>query len=257
MVGWPRRRRSRLAAGTLLLALVVGGGLAAAVAGGLLLHDTAKPLSVAAAVAKFRSGAPARQGGVYVYATRGGESVKALIGARHVYPARTGVAATRTACGLRLRWEPLQGRSTTWTLCHTRLGLELRESDETHRFFGQDDRTAYACVGAVLEPVSGQSGNRSFRCSSADDHESGRVRFSGRVRLRVGGRSVESLHAVTVGQVGGRDAGTETVEWWLDPNSGLLLRLVITSRTSRGTPIGRAHYREDAILQLVSTSPRR
>jgi hypothetical protein len=241
----------------LLAALVIGGGLAGAVAGGLLLHDTAKPASVAAEVARFRSGG-ARPGGVYVYATRGGESVKAaVVSAHHVYPGETGVTAVRTACGVRLRWQPLQGRSTTWTLCRTPLGLELRTSDEAHRFLGQDDRTTYTCTGAVIEPADGKSGDRSFRCSSPGDHQSGLIHDAGRARLRVAGRSVPSLHVLTVGRVGGRDAGTETIEWWLEPESGLPLRMVITSRTSRATPIGRAHYREDATLSLVSTSPRR
>jgi hypothetical protein len=257
MVGWPRRRGRRLVAGLLIGALVLGGGLAGAVAGGLLLHDTAKPSSLAAAVSEFRSGGTARPGGVYVYATRGGEWVKAIVSAHHVYPGETGVTAVRAGCGLRLQWQPLQGRSTAWTLCRTRLGLELRSSDEIHRFFGQDDRTTYTCAGAVLEPVGGQSGDRSFRCRSARDHEGGQVHVSGRGRLRIGGRSVPSLHVFTVGRVGGRDVGRETIEWWLEPKSGLPLRLVITSRTSRPLPIGRAHYREDATLQLVSTSPRR
>jgi hypothetical protein len=256
MVSWPRRRRNRLVAGLLLGAVAIGGGLAGAVAGGLLLHDTAKPLSVAAAVTRFRHGGAARPGGVYLYATRGGEWVKSLVSAHHVYPNETGVTAVRTGCGLRLRWAPLQGRSTTWTLCRTRLGLALRTSDETHSFFGQDDRTTYTCVGAVLEPADGQSGEGSFRCRSAHDQESGRVRVSGRGRLRVGGQSVPFLHVLTVGRVTGRDAGTETVEWWLEPN-GVPLRLVLTSRTSRALPIGRAHYREEATLRLVSTSPRR
>jgi hypothetical protein len=256
MVGSPRRRGSRLVVGLLIGAVVIGGALGGAVAGGLLLHDTARPSSVAAAVARFRSGTEGT-GGVYVYATRGGEWVKSLVSAHHVYPGKTGITVLQTGCGLRLHWEPLQGRSTTWTLCRTRLGLELRSSDETHRFFGQDDRTTYACAGAVLEPVEGQSGDRSFRCLSASDHESGRIHVSGRGRLRIGGRSVPSLHVSAVGRVGGRDAGTEKIEWWLEPKSGLPLRLVITSRTSRPLPIGRAHYREDATLQLVSTSPRR
>jgi hypothetical protein len=256
MVAWPRRRGNRLVVGLLLGTVVIGGGLGGAFAGGLLLHDTAKPSSVSAAVAGFRRGGAARPGGVYLYATRGGEWVKAFVSAHHVYPDETAVTAVRTGCGLRLRWTPLQGRSTTWMLCRTRLGLELRASDETHSFFGQHDRTTYTCTGAVLVPTDGRSGEGSFRCRSADDHETGRVRVSGRGRLRVGGRSVPFLHVLTAGRVDGRDAGAETVEWWLEPN-GLPRRLVLTSRTSRALPIGRAHYREDATLRLVSTSPRR
>ncbi len=258
MVPGRLRASRRLALAILLGALVVGGGLAAAVAGGLLLHDTAEPASVAAAVARLGVRSTGGGiGGVYVYETRGGESVSAVVSAHHVYPARTGITVVPAACGIRLRWEALQGRSTTWTLCRTRLGLELRVSAEAHRFFGQDDRTTYTCDGAVLEPAAGESGDRPFRCRSGRDRQAGRLSLLGREDVRVGGRVVPALHVRTVARIEGGDSGTETVDWWLKPASGLPLRLVLTSRTSRPLPIGRARYREEATLRLVSTVPRR
>ncbi len=257
MVPRPLRRPRRLVVAILLGAVVVAAGLAAAVAGGLLLHDTAKPASVAAAVMHFRGSGATGGGGVYVYATRGEESVRAVVSAHHVYPVRTGITAVPTVCGVRLRWEALQGRSTTWTFCHTRLGLELRVSAETHRFFGQNDQTIYTCSGAVLEPAAGESGDRPFRCRSGRGRETGRLRVFGREQVRVGAHAMTALHVQTVGRVEGGDSGTETVDWWLEPGSGLPLRLVVASRTSRPLPIGRARYREDAVLRLVSTIPRR
>ena len=59
-------------------------------------------------------------------------------------------------------------------------------------------------------------------------------------------------------RVGGGASGTETVEWWLQPGTGLPLELTVTGRTSRPEPlVGEAHYREDATLRLVSTTPQR
>jgi hypothetical protein len=256
MMPRPLRRPRRLVVAMLLGAVVVGGGLAAAVAGGLLLHDSAKPASVADAIARFR-GTGSRIGGVYVYATRGGESVSAVVSAHHDYPARTGLMAAPTACGLRLRWQALQGRSTSWTLCHTRLGLELRVVAEAHRFFGQNDQTTYSCTGAVVGPVSGASNDRPFRCRSDRGREAGQLQVFGREQVEVGGRAMTAVHSRSVGRVAGGDFGTETMDWWLEPGSGLPLKIVLTSRTSRPLPIGRARYREDVTLRLVSTIPRR
>ena len=252
-------RPRRVAVAMLVVVVAAAGGLAAAVAGGLLLHDTAKPASIAAAVTHLRGagGTGGGVGGVYVYATRGAESVDAFVSARHVYPARTGLTAEPVDCGVRLDWEALQGRSTIWTLCRTRLGLDLHISDETHRFFGQNDRTIYSCSGVLLEPAAGERGDRPFRCISARGRETGRLHTFGREEVEVGGRTVAAVHVRTVGRVAGGDSGTETVDWWLEPGSGLPLRLVLESRTSRPLPIGRAHYREDVTLRLVSTTPRR
>ena len=156
----PRRRRRRLVLWLVLGVAVVAGGLAAAQASGLLLHDTAKPASVEEALRRFREGgrAAGKLEGVYLFTTRGEESLDALGGAHHRYPATTSVTAARVPCGMRLHWEALQGRSTTWTLCATRLGIELRASEEVHRFFGQSDRTTYDCEGSVLMPAQETNG---------------------------------------------------------------------------------------------------
>ena len=88
--------------------------------------------------------------GVYLYATKGGESVDALGGAHHRYPATTTITAMGAPCGVKLRWDALQGRSTTWTLCSTKAGVELGTEEVVHTFFGQADDTTYACAGSEL-----------------------------------------------------------------------------------------------------------
>jgi hypothetical protein len=240
----------RVVLGLVIALVLVGGGLGVAVAGGWLLHDTAKPASVSGAVTRLRtSGA---KGGVFVYATRGSEALNAFVKARHVYPPRSALTIVPAACGERLTWSALEGRSTTWTLCRTSRGLELRAETEVHRFFGQTDRTRYACTGALLGP-----GGRVYRCRSERGHERGEIHAFGREELSVGGRRVAALHVQTVGEVAGGDNGTETTDWWLEPKTGLPLRLSFASRTSRPLRIGSAHYSERADLRLVSTSPRR
>jgi hypothetical protein len=243
-----------------IVLVLVAGALAAAVGFGLLLHDTATPVSIQDVVRRFREGGsgPGGLDGVYLYATRGGESVDALSGAHHRYPAKTSVTVVTVPCGVKLTWEPLEGRSATWTLCATGLGIELHAWAVAHRFFGQSDRTSYACSRTVLVP-SGEAtdGTSPFRCRSGRGRETGEVRVLGLQEVSVGGAQLRAVHVQTVATVKGGDHGTERTDWWLDERTGLPLRIALLNRTSRGFFLGNVHYREDADFRLVSTTPLR
>ena len=248
----PESRRRRLAAG-LVLAAAAAAGLGAAWAGGLLFTDAARPASVETALQLFRTSnrQPQTLDGVYTYATRGEESLDVLGGTHHLYPATTTITAVEVPCGLRLRWDALAGRSTTWTLCTRTPGANLRVLDEVHSFFGRHDRTLYTCTSPAGSTTR-------FHCRSQHDAETGQETAAAPAQLDVGGQSVHALHFRTTARVSGTDRGTETTEWWLDAYSGLPLELVVSNRTSRPEPlIGRAHYREDVTLRLVSTTPLR
>src|SRR5262249_18708899 len=136
--------------------------------------------------------------------------------------------------------------------CRTARGLELRAESEVHQFFGQSDRTTYACTGALLVP-----GGATFRCRSKHDRERGEIHTIGREQISVGRHSLAALHVRTVGRLSGEDSGKETPAWCPAQQTGLPLRLAFASHTSRPLKLGRAHYRERADLRLVSTSPRR
>jgi len=243
-----------------IVVVLAAGALVAAVAFGLLLHDTATPVSIQDVVRRFRESGrgPGRLDGVYLYATRGGESVDALGGAHHRYPAKTSITAVTVPCGVRLEWDPLEGRSATWTLCATSIGIELHAWEVAHRFFGQSDRTSYACSGTVLVPSDDTSTARArYRCRSSRGHETGHAQLLGVELVQVAGAKRRAVHVRTVATVKGGDHGTETTDWWLDERTGLPLRIALSNRTSRPFFLGDVHYREDADLRLVSTTPLR
>jgi len=256
-----RWRRRWLVIGLALAATVIAGGLAVTWAAGLLFPDTARPASVEDALRQFREGDPhpAKLDGVYLYATRGEESLDVLGGARHPYPATTTLTLVEVPCGVRLGWSPLVGRSTTWTLCMRSRASELQRLDEVHSFFGSTDRTLYSCTATVLRPARATIGETGpLSCRSQHDTEEGQVRVVGRARIDVGGAYVNALRIRTTARVTGGDRGTETVDWWLDASADLPLQLVVASRTSRPVPlVGRARYREQAELTLVSMTPLR
>ncbi len=128
--------------------------VAATWVGGFYLRDSSQAASISQALSRYRAGDHPSSGsnGVYVYATKGRESINALGGAKHDYPAKTSITAIEVPCGLQLRWAALEKRSTTWTFCSTGAGIELRSSDERHAFFGQRDHTIYFCSGRLLIP---------------------------------------------------------------------------------------------------------
>jgi hypothetical protein len=237
--------RRRLLIGAALVVAVVAAGLVAAVAGGLLLRDRSQPASVAAAVRLFRQDDPHPAGadGVYLYDTTGDESLRALSGPTHRYPATTTITLTRTGCGVRLRWQPLAARSTTWILCRSPHGLVVRANDEVHTFFGVTDRTDYTCGGAWP----------SFACRASDGRERGVARTVGRSDATVGDAQVVATHVRTVAEVSGDNHGTEVVDWWIAPAVPVPVRIVLSSRTSRRVAVvGTVHYREHAVLRLAS-----
>jgi hypothetical protein len=236
----------------------VAAALGVAHATGLLLDDSARPALVGDVVERYRSSPHTAAGlsGVYLYATRGSESIDALGGALHRYPARTAITVRPVSCGLSLRWQPLAERVTTWTLCMRGSMIELRAIDQLHRFFGQDDHTRYACTGGVIVPGTAGGAASAFGCRAGAGREAISVRRLGVAAVTVAGRRLEAAHVKTVARVGGENRGSETIEWWLD-GRGLPLRIVLRSRTSRHVFLGTVNYREDAELQLLSTTPRR
>ena len=114
----------------------------------MLLKDKATPVSIQDVLARFHEGErrTGKLDGVYLYATRGQESVDALGGATHRYPKSTTITLVTVPCGMRLLWEPFEERSVRWTLCATGDGIELADWEVAHEFFGQGDRTGYTCT---------------------------------------------------------------------------------------------------------------
>jgi hypothetical protein len=117
-----------------------------------------------------------------------------------------------------------------------------------HNFFGKVDRTSYRCVNA----------RSTFICVSPHGRELGVAVDLGRETIAVGDKRVDSAHIRTTAQISAGDRGTETVDWWLAPNTAAPVRIAFSSRTSRKEPvIGAAHYSEHAVLQLASLEPLR
>lgn len=235
----------------------------------LVLRGGVDPISVEQAVQGFRAGdapaaplppgVPVPESGVYVYDTRGSESVDIFLGQTHDYPEVTTIAVRPGGCGLTLAWAAFDERSTTWELCPARGGWEIARYTEYHRFFGTGEETDYRCEpGSVWLPGSAEAGSawtRTCATSITDEVASGRV--VGMETVRVDGTEVAAVHVSLVAELRKRTRGQGTFDAWLRVPDGLPVRLAWQNDNVSKSIAGEVHYTERAELTLASLAPER
>jgi hypothetical protein len=195
--------------------------------------------------------------GVYVYDTSGKESVDVTLHGEHDYPAQSTITLTRTECGMNMHWQPIEQRYDDYGICAGADGsLTLATIDAHHEFFGTAVSRSYTCDGVYVRPPSAVPGSvTQGTCSNADDRSTITSTVVGLESTLVGGVPMDALHVHMDFRISGGTNGQQTADFWLQPSDGLPLRLVLTTNAKTGTPIGNAHFVEDADLRLTSTSP--
>jgi hypothetical protein len=242
------------------LVVLVGFGLA--LVWRAFLRDTSAPASVADAVLRYREEAAAGDTpippGVYVYRTTGSESISALGGVTHRYPSRSTITVTKVPCGMRLRWDVLTTRSTTWTVCAAGTGEQrLASWAERHVFFGQDDETAWSCSGSPWLTTRAAGTRMSQICEGGSSTLAGTVDVLGEETLAVGGAPVETIHVRLTATEHGDARGPLVEDRWVERETGLPVRFTYRVRTENDSPIGDVTFRERFGLRLASLEPRR
>jgi hypothetical protein len=179
-------------------------------------------------------------------------------GTTHRYPATSTITATSDPCGVRLRWDVLDGRYSTWRLCIGRDGWEQRVRDERHTFFGIGDQTTYTCRHTLFRPARDEPGTTfPVSCTTGEATERGRGQVVARESCKAGGTALECAHVRTTTTFGGGTTGSATFDFWLARETGLPVAIRMVSRTTNGSLIGDVHYEEDVSLRLTSSTPRR
>lgn len=235
----------------------------------LVLRGGVEPISVEQAVQGFRAGdapavplppgVPVPESGVYVYDTRGSESVDIFLGQTHDYPEVTTIAVRPGGCGLTLAWEAFDERSTIWELCPAGGGWEIARYTEYHRFFGTGEETDYRCEPGSLwlpaDAAAGTTWTRSCATEITDERATGRV--VGTETVRVGTEQVEAVHVSLALEWTRRTRGRGTFEAWLRVPDGLPVRLAWQNDNVSRSVAGEVHYTERAELALASLVPER
>jgi hypothetical protein len=194
--------------------------------------------------------------GVYVYNTSGDESVDALGGDSHSYPAVTAMAVAPEACGYRLTWTPLDGRTDSWLLCVQGSGVALTASTTEHEFFRQSDREEFVCdPGAWWLPPAGITA-WTATCRTPDRVSTRAGRVVATELVDVGGVSQPAVHVRFDDVLSAGSTGTSTSDFWLDPRTGLVLRQRSDAHTSNESVLGRVAFHEEIELLLRAVDPR-
>ena len=247
---------------------IVAAGVVAAVAVAgatvwwLVLRDPVDPVDVEEAITSFRTetqpaGSSPIPEGVYVYDTAGFERTSALTGRTHRYPRRSAITVTPSGCGMSLRWQVLDGRSTEWVYCVGERGWDVASQDERHTFFGTTETTTYTCEHTPIRPAPGERRSWRVSCTTGEADERGTAFVVGRERLEVGGEPVQTEHIRKKTEFSGAIRGFSRHDLWFAEKSGVPVKMVMVSRTRNDSPVGEVTYDEDVTLVLTSLEPRR
>jgi hypothetical protein len=197
--------------------------------------------------------------GVYRYRTLGRESIDALDGATHEYPAETTITVTSEGCGVRLRWDVLRERREEWVLCVTDDGVELQpEAVQYHEFFGQPDSQDARCTTpTLLVPADGEPRQPArLDCMLADDPWLPVWEVLDTSARTVDGEDVEVVHARMTVVDEDEYWDRTTIDWYLD-RSGLIVEASAVKESRSPSPIGGVVYEEQYTIELVSLEPLR
>lgn len=196
--------------------------------------------------------------GVYVYRTDGYEEVDALTGARHDYPQQTTISYTQSECGVLEKWAPLQERSDERVICPGANGDEVRWFDSKHEFFGQKDSRRLTCApGAVVRPLPGSDGQTwTYECRNEQDRSVTNATRHAVDEIMVGDTAVPAIHIELRVHISGSGTAEMTINLWLHPDNGLVLRKTAQVEASSSTPSGTVRYEESYDLRLESLTPR-
>lgn len=230
------------------------------------LKQPPEKVTVEQAVDRYRSTAssttassPALQApapGVYVFSTSGQESVDALGGDTHTYPAETTIMVTLTDCGFRMSWIPLSGRWDTTDVCGADGGFAETTVANAHEFFRISQVEHFVSEpGSWWLPPNGVT-----QWTSTSRSDGGRTtvrtgRLAGQEQVPVGTEVRPAVHVRFDDTITGSSTGTSSTDLWLDPSTGLPLRETSTATTGNDTIVGHVEFHESIDLRLVSTTP--
>ncbi len=256
---------------TLIVIASVGAFLIAALlfVRAWLVRDDTAPVAIDKVVQDYRgetsaavtntlpAGARIPDQGVYSYTTSGGEQTTLLGTSRHDYPNPTTIAVRATDCGYQQTWTALDKRVEEWTMCRQPDALRPRSFRDVHSFYGRTDDRTYACSGGDF-PLRTGGQEQTIVCKTDSTTRTDRVRAVGRESIKVNGTAVDTVHLRDRYTLSGTTVTDSpgTMDWWLDPDTGLPIRVRVSIQDASDTPIGKpAKYREQYELTLRSLKP--
>jgi hypothetical protein len=254
--------------------LVAGAGFAVlvvAVALGLwffFLRNPATPLSLRQALHLYRQdqrpepsdrSAPLPPGGVYRFATTGGEQLS--FGAiNRSFPTASNMIVTDAACAT-VKWEPLEQHMEGLVECPLAGGGYGITSDLSYEQIAGSRTTAviHCPAGTYLVPPHPRTGATwQTVCSSNGLRVVTAGQVLGQASVDVGGHPVPAVHTRLTLTFSGAETGTNPNDYWISTQDGLILSQKETVDVAQQAgPLGSVKYTEQMGITLNSTTPLR
>lgn len=187
--------------------------------------------------------------GVYPISVTGGEQLDLATGAAREYPPDGFITVTPSGCGVEIRTDFVQERWQSLEWCETDTGLELGEEQIFHQFFGLDDLVVRSCTDSPLSVDA-----TSWTCQSTDSVAERAVTAT-LTTADVAGEERSVLVVVTSLVLGDHPDNIETIELWVDVETGLPVRETRTYDFTLVTPLGDAGYTEAYEWSVTSLVP--
>lgn len=124
-----------------------------------------------------------------------------------------------------------------------------------NEWFGVSELGLFTCTLAGGVPSYEPGSSWSTECTSSDTAEVFRFLVTGAETLVIGGESVDTVHVRVVSETSGKTQGASSVEQWLRPEDGLIVRWTVVDNSTTSSQIGDVAYHEEAEIVLRSVNP--
>jgi hypothetical protein len=192
--------------------------------------------------------------GVYTYRTTGGESLN-LVGVARSFPSSTSMIVADGQCAT-VSWVPITQHTEATTFCNAANGaLTVPKLVTDESIAGSTSTSTITCpASSYLLPPAPRAGQRwSATCTQVSPAE--KIKLVGQAlgpsTITVGGHRVPVMHARLMLTFTGSEHGTNPIDFWVVPGSGLIVR---EKETVAVTQSG-VRYNENMEATLSSLSP--
>jgi hypothetical protein len=217
-------------------------------------ESTSTSVGVTATTATQPAAGKFPEPGVYVYTTTGRDSIDAMTGAHHDYPATTTITVTTSDCGVQQRWDVLVERWEEWQRCADSEGVRETRRTNFDEFFGQSQTDTWICNGDP-RPFGAPAGTAwTTLCVNGTAPETHSGVVLGAETMTVGTTTVDAVH-VRVTITDDITPDHQVIDTWYLRGSDLVVAQTSTAATSNDTVLGTVHYEEMYEIHLTSLTP--
>jgi hypothetical protein len=198
--------------------------------------------------------------GTYSYTGSGSESVTALGGSTHEFPAKIATVVTlddKDDCAWTLNVVYVKQHIEERNFCTTDTGVVDRGFTRTTEFFNQTDTKKYTCGDDAQRLATGAKpgATTTWTCKQGDKATSVyTATYVGQEDVSVGGAATDAAHVTVVSKQTGDTRGGDTQDIWYLP-SGLPAKFTGKLQVTTASVLGDTDFQEQYTYTLASLAP--